>query len=94
MMKNFKNIVLIAIVWVLNSSLSFAQCAMCRATVESSVSNGRGSVGSGLNAGILYMLSAPYVLVAIMGFVWYQNSKKETIKRLELKKRLRKVFGV
>lgn len=93
-MKNFKNIALIAFVWLFNSSLSFSQCAMCRATVESSVSNGRGSVGSGLNAGILYMLSAPYVLVAIMGFVWYQNSKKETIKRLELKKRLRKVFGV
>ncbi|EIM76624.1 hypothetical protein A3SI_09173 [Nitritalea halalkaliphila LW7] len=41
---------------------SFAQCAMCRATVENNVSNGDTSVGAGLNAGILYLFSMPYLI--------------------------------
>jgi hypothetical protein len=53
-----------------------AQCAMCRATVESNISNGRGAVGIGLNTGILYMLSLPYIMFAIIGYFWYKQSRK------------------
>jgi hypothetical protein len=36
----------------------FAQCAMCRATVESNVSSGESSIGAGLNKGILFLLAS------------------------------------
>jgi hypothetical protein len=54
-----------------------AQCPMCRMSVESNLKNG-GSAGKGLNNGILYMLSLPYVLVGTIGYVWWKNRKKET----------------
>ena len=53
-----------------------AQCPMCRMAADSNLENG-GTAGKGLNAGILYMLSLPYVMVAGLGFWWYRNRKKE-----------------
>ena len=52
----------------------FAQCPMCRIAAESNLENG-GSAGKGLNNGILYMLTLPYVIVFVIGFVWYKNRK-------------------
>jgi len=57
-----------------------AQCAMCRATVESNVSTGQG-VGKGLNTGILYLMVIPYILIGALGYFWYVSSKKETEKQ-------------
>ncbi len=51
-----------------------AQCPMCRMSAESNLANG-GSEGAGLNKGILYLLSLPYLLVMFLGFVWYRNRK-------------------
>jgi hypothetical protein len=42
---------------------------------ESNLENG-GTAGKGLNNGILYMLSLPYLLVAALGIIWYRNKKK------------------
>lgn len=53
-----------------------AQCPMCKIGVESNLKNG-GSAGNGLNLGILYMLSMPYLLVGTLGFLWYKNRKKD-----------------
>lgn len=78
------------------TAYSNGQCAMCRATVESNVnetsaSQGQ-SVGAGLNTGILYLMSIPYILLSVLGFVWYRESKKnkkQKEKNLEiLRKRL------
>ena len=55
---------------------AMAQCAMCRGTVESSMGNGRNNVGVGLNTGIVYLFMMPYLLVAVIGYMWYRNSKK------------------
>lgn len=49
-----------------------AQCPMCRMSAESNLEHG-GTMGKGLNKGILYMLSLPYLLVATIGFIWYKN---------------------
>lgn len=55
---------------------SWAQCAMCRATLESNVSNGsEQTLSSNLNFGILYLFSAPYLIVAVIAFLWYKNSR-------------------
>lgn len=53
-----------------------AQCPMCKATAESNLKNG-GTAGRGLNAGIIYMLLAPYLLVGGVGYWWWRNRKRE-----------------
>lgn len=53
-----------------------AQCPMCRMTAENNLKAG-GTAGKGLNNGILYMLATPYLIVGILGFVWWKNRKKE-----------------
>jgi hypothetical protein len=53
---------------------------MCRATIESNVSNGDTSIGAGLNLGILYLLVMPYVIAGVIGYFWYKNSKKRKTK--------------
>ena len=54
----------------------FAQCAMCRATVENNLNSGASSIGAGLNSGILYLMAFPYILLSVIAFVWYRNYKK------------------
>lgn len=70
-----------------------AQCAMCRGTVESTISGGRSVVASQLNIGILYLLAAPYLIVSTIAFLWYRNSKKEHGKRLEIAGRLKRALS-
>ncbi|CAN5389254.1 hypothetical protein BH23BAC1_BH23BAC1_05970 [soil metagenome] len=52
-----------------------AQCAMCKTTVENNVSYGEVGVASKLNLGIIYLFFAPYLIVAVIGYLWYKNSK-------------------
>jgi hypothetical protein len=71
---------------------SQAQCAMCRATVETNLSEGRGVIGTGINFGILYLLSAPYLLVAGLIFLWYRVGKKELKAKTELQNQLNAIY--
>lgn len=49
-----------------------AQCAMCKAVVES----GNASEAEGLNSGILYLMAFPYLLVgALLYFIIKNNTK-------------------
>lgn len=54
---------------------SEAQCAMCTMNAENSVKNGN-TQGRGLNNGILYLLAAPYLAVAGVGFIWYKKYRR------------------
>jgi len=49
-----------------------AQCAMCKAVVES----GDAEIAEGVNSGILYLMAFPYILVAVAGYFIYKNRKK------------------
>ncbi|MBK8426036.1 MAG: hypothetical protein IPL27_08760 [Lewinellaceae bacterium] len=60
-----------------------AQCAMCKASSEANLKAGGGDP-KGLNAGILYMLMLPYLLVASIGYWWWRNRKKESMQVAEL----------
>lgn len=71
---------------------SMAQCAMCRGTVESSMGNGRNNVGVGLNTGIIYLFVMPYLLVAVIGYMWYRNSKKTQQERQFISTRVQQAF--
>ena len=52
---------------------SDAQCAMCRAVIESEEG---GEVAAGINNGILYLMIFPYVLVGGIAYVIYRNRRK------------------
>ena len=54
-----------------------AQCAMCRATVESSAQAGNVDAADGLNTGILYLMSLPYILFSVIGFFWYRSTRRK-----------------
>lgn len=70
--------VLILSLTILSNEVS-AQCAMCRATVESSAKTPNGK-GKGINSGILYLMVIPYLMAAGIGYFWYKHSRKETAK--------------
>lgn len=69
--------------------VSLAQCAMCQASVQSTLSNGRYQSGSGLNMGILYLLLMPYLLMGLVAFFWYRNSRREYARKMALWQRVR-----
>ncbi len=69
---------LVVVLLVIFSTDMWAQCPMCRMSAESNLENG-GTAGKGLNAGILYMLATPYLIVGTLGFIWWRNRKKSKI---------------
>lgn len=74
MSKVLRAFVAFGILFLINFSAQ-AQCAMCRATLENNVSDGDVGLASNLNFGILYLFLAPYILVAVIAFFWFRNSK-------------------
>ena len=50
-----------------------AQCAMCRAVLESEQS---GTAAKGINNGIMYLMVFPYLLVGTVGYLVYRNRQK------------------
>ena len=55
-----------------------AQCAMCTLNADNSTQNGN-TEGNGLNDGILYLLAAPYLAVAAVGFIWYKKYRRKNV---------------
>ncbi len=51
-----------------------AQCAMCRASLES---EGNTAKAEAVNDGIVYLMVIPYILVGIVGVVVYRMYKKK-----------------
>ena len=68
-------------IFVLLATYSFAQCAMCKATVENNVSNGEIGIAGNLNAGILYLFVMPYLAIGLIGYFWYKSSKSNAKKK-------------
>lgn len=68
--------VLVLFVAMLIAEPAAAQCAMCKASSEANLKAGGGDP-KGLNAGILYMLAMPYLLVMGIGLWWWNNRRKE-----------------
>ena len=57
------------------NSLSIGQCAMCKAVVEANLESGD-TKGAGLNDGILFLMSMPYIVVLLFGVFYYLQKKK------------------
>jgi hypothetical protein len=90
-----KLFILVALVLLMQID-AVAQCAMCRTTVESTISNGRSNIATGLNTGILYLLSAPYLIVGAIAFLWFRQSKQEQqarLAKLQLRQKVSQLFS-
>ncbi len=62
---------------IISLFLSFstnAQCAMCRASLEST---GDVSQAEAVNDGIVYLMVIPYILVGLIGFAVYRMYQKK-----------------
>ncbi|MBS7787230.1 hypothetical protein KIH23_07960 [Flavobacterium sp. CYK-55] len=57
------------LVILIYSNLSLAQCAMCRAAIES---EGNKVKAEAVNDGIVYLMLIPYILVAVGGWFAYR----------------------
>lgn len=54
---------------------SQAQCAMCRAVLESEEG---GIKAAAINDGIVYLMAIPYVLVGVVGYAIYKVRTKKS----------------
>lgn len=77
-----KNAFLFLLAFLLPAYNVLAQCSMCAATIEANAKEGGRAAAGGLNTGILWLMSFPYLLFAIVGFIWYRSSQKKKSKRL------------
>lgn len=50
-----------------------AQCAMCRAVLESEEGQ---ETAKGINDGIVYLMIIPYLLIGTVGYFIYRNKKQ------------------
>lgn len=63
---------IVFILFLLLTQVISAQCAMCKAVVES----GDAEIAESVNSGIVYLMAFPYILVAIGIYFLYRNYKK------------------
>ena len=63
---------IVFILFLLIAQTTPAQCAMCKAVVES----GDAEIAESVNSGILYLMAFPYILVGIGAYFLYRNWKK------------------
>mgnify|MGYP000660426118 FL=1 len=67
---------LFSLVFLLISFSASAQCAMCRAVLESETDN---SMAEGVNNGIIYLAAIPYLLMG--GLIWFIYKSRKKAKR-------------
>lgn len=65
-------ILLILLILMVIPTIADAQCAMCRAVVESEAD---GKTAEGINNGIVYLMAVPYVLVAGLFYFIYRKMR-------------------
>ena len=75
-MPQFKYLLSIVLA-VIFSAAANAQCAMCRAALESSDGNIKGEA---VNDGIVYLMVFPYLLLGLVGYAVYRlrKNRKDT----------------
>ena len=56
-----------------------AQCAMCRAVLESGEEQ---SIAEGINDGIVFLMMIPYLIVATIGYLVYKTYNNKSSKEV------------
>ncbi|NHF58352.1 hypothetical protein FK220_003305 [Flavobacteriaceae bacterium TP-CH-4] len=65
-------IFMVVFILLFTPGLAEAQCAMCRAVLES---EGNVSTAEGVNNGIVYLMAIPYILVGVLFYFVYRKVK-------------------
>lgn len=65
-------VILILLIFVMSSTESFAQCSMLSALMET---DQQYEAAKGLNRGIVYLMSIPYILVGLIIWKIYRTNK-------------------
>ncbi len=68
-------LILIAVIALFSPEIK-AQCAMCKAVAESNIENKANNIGQGLNTGILYLMTIPYIII---GSIFFFSFKKQIL---------------
>ena len=71
-MKRVLSFLALVVGLLLISQSAEAQCAMCEAVAESASEDNQ-NIAEGLNKGIIYLMFVPYLLFAIVGFVFFRK---------------------
>ena len=59
-------------IFLLSTTVGFAQCSMCKAVAETADGGG---FGAGLNYGIVYLMIFPYLIIGGIAYKIYKNKK-------------------
>ena len=72
-----KDLILFSLVILLiaYSDVAFSQCVMCKAVGEQS--SKLDGLGRGLNAGILFLMSIPYILMSLGAIIVWRRFNKQ-----------------
>lgn len=65
-------LIVVLFIFLLLPELAVAQCAMCRAVLES---EGNSTMAEGVNNGIVYLMAIPYVLVGVLFYFVYRKMR-------------------
>lgn len=57
-----------------------AQCTMCKSQVEAARQERDDYDVAGLNKGIVYMMTVPYILMGAVGYFWYRRTHPKAAK--------------
>ncbi|MGY8932689.1 MAG: hypothetical protein ACKVIM_00820 [Flavobacteriales bacterium] len=68
-----KTVLIVTIILLFCSISAEAQCAMCRAVLESDENN---QTAKGVNNGIMYLMVFPYLLIGAVGYAIYRSRKE------------------
>lgn len=67
-----KIVLIVCVILLFIPQVVDAQCAMCRAVLES---EGNTEIAEGINNGIVYLMTIPYILVGGLFFFIYRKMK-------------------
>ena len=90
----FKSFYLVWALVFLASGDLLAQCAMCKASVETNVNADGIGFAAKLNTGILYLFVTPYILFMVIAFMWYKKSKERQRKLIEAHERKQRIASL
>lgn len=69
-MKEAKRYLILLVLFLWQTAGAWAQCAMCSATNESALQE---NTGIGINEGIIYLMGIPYLLLGLLGFLFFRK---------------------
>ncbi|MDZ7604995.1 MAG: hypothetical protein U5K79_05265 [Cyclobacteriaceae bacterium] len=93
-MKRLLTVVVAFVFAAFYSTATFAQCAMCRASVESNISEDGVNFAAKLNTGILYLFVMPYLIALVIGYFWWKKSREQRRFMEEAELRKRRIAGL